>query len=81
MSKSDYSLNIAEQKVAKVVNDFMSACGEIFVKNFSFTYCLSHLHLHHILIYRSARGERGNFCLSIHEGVTDFIPLSLPGFS
>ena len=32
MSKSDYSLNRAEQKVAKLVHDFMFADGEIFVE-------------------------------------------------
>ena len=37
MSKSDYSLNIAEQKVAKLVHDFMFAFGGIFVENLSFS--------------------------------------------
>ena len=36
MSKSDYSLNRAEQKVAKLVHDFMFADGEIFVEMFRF---------------------------------------------
>ena len=66
MSKSDYSLNIAEQKVAKLVNDFMFAYGEIFGENLSFTLILLCTCTSYILIYRSATGERERELLSEH---------------